>query len=240
MSRMHRLRRRAGQSVVVHDRARSLAARRLDEPLEAADAAWLADHLAGCAACRSVAAAYEADRLLLRGLRDQQPEPPRDLWARTAAAIERESAAHGGPHRTTGGGRRGPALGFLAGVAVVAVVIGATVLVGRVPERPTECGDRAAGDAPTGRRGAVVDDARSDPDRGRGRLRRLGRHRGGRQVRLQRHEGQRGLPGRAPAGLRARQGPVLQAGRHADPAEVDLEITGPQRCGRRRDQRGRR
>ncbi len=130
MSRMHRLRRRAGQSVVLHDRARSLAARRLDEPLEAADAAWLADHLAGCAACRSVAAAYEADRLLLRGLRDRQPEPPRDLWARTAAAIERESAAHGGPHRTTGSGRRGPALGFLAGVAVVAVVIGATVLSG--------------------------------------------------------------------------------------------------------------
>ena len=99
-----------------------------------------------------MAAAYEADRLLLRGLRDRQPEPPRDLWARTAAAIERESAAHGGARRTTGGGRRGPALGFLAGVAVIAVVIGATVAVGRVPERPAECGDRAAGDAPTGRR----------------------------------------------------------------------------------------
>jgi WD40-like Beta Propeller Repeat len=129
MSRMHRLRRRAGQSVVLHDRARSLAARRLDEPLEAADATWLADHLAGCAACRSVAAAYEADRLLLRSLRDRQPEPPRDLWARTAAAIERESAAHGGARRTTGN-RRGPALGLLAGVAVIAVVIGATVLSG--------------------------------------------------------------------------------------------------------------
>ena len=130
MSRMRRLRRRAGQSVVIHDRARSLAAQRLDEPLGAADATWLADHLASCAACRSVAAAYEADRLLLRGLRDPQPEPPRDLWARTAAAIERESAAHGGARRTTDGRRRGPALGLLAGVAVVAVVIGATVLSG--------------------------------------------------------------------------------------------------------------
>src|SRR5436190_10488613 len=130
MSRMHRLRRRAGQSVVVHDRARSLAARRLDEPLEPGDATWLADHLAGCAACRSVAAAYEADRLQLRGLRDQTPEPPRDLWARTAAAIERESAAHGGARRTTGGPRRGPALGILASMAVIAVVIGATVLSG--------------------------------------------------------------------------------------------------------------
>ena len=130
MSRMHRLRRRAGQSVVVHDRARSLAARRLDEPLETADTTWLAEHLAGCSACRSVAAAYEADRLLLRGLRDQTPEPPRDLWARTAAAIERESAAHGGALRTAGRRRRGPALGILAGVAVIAVVIGATVLSG--------------------------------------------------------------------------------------------------------------
>jgi hypothetical protein len=130
MSRMQRLRRHAGQSVVVHDRARSLAAGRLGEPLETADATWLADHLAGCAACRSVAAAYEADRLQLRGLRDQASEPPRDLWARTAAAIERESAAHGGARRTTGGRRRGPALGILAGVAVIAVVIGATVLSG--------------------------------------------------------------------------------------------------------------
>ena len=127
---MHRLRRRAGQSVVIHDRARSLAARRLDEPLDAVDATWLADHLTGCAACRSVAAAYEADRFQLRAMRDQTPEPPRDLWARTAAAIERESAAPGGAHRTTGSRRRGPALGLLAGVAVIAVVLGASLLSG--------------------------------------------------------------------------------------------------------------
>jgi len=141
MSRMHRLRRRAGQSVVVHDRASSLAARRLDEPLDAAEATWLAEHLAGCAACRSVTAAYEADRLLLRGLRDQQPEPPRDLWARTAAAIERESAAHGGARRTADTRRRGPALGILAGVAVVAVVIGATVLSGGYLNGPPAVGN---------------------------------------------------------------------------------------------------
>jgi WD40 repeat protein len=140
MSRMHRLRRRAGQSVVVHDRARSLAARRLDEPLDASDATWLADHLAGCAACRSVAAAYEADRLQLRGLRDQQPQPPRDLWARTAAAIERESAAHGGARRRAGDRRRGPALGILAGVAVIAVVIGATALSGGYLNGPSSIG----------------------------------------------------------------------------------------------------
>lgn len=132
MSRMHRLRRRAGQSVVVHDRGQALAAQRLDAPLEPADGLWLDDHLAGCEACRAIAAAYEADRLALRGLRDRQPEPPRDLWARTSAAIERESAARGGAPRRTAGGRsrRTPALGALSGVAVIAVVIGATVLSG--------------------------------------------------------------------------------------------------------------
>ncbi len=142
MSRMHRLRRRAGQSVVVHDRARSLAAQRLDSPLETADAAWLEDHLAGCEACRSVASAYEADRQLLRGLRDHQPVPPRDLWARTSAAIERESTAHRGGSRQTGGGRRRlPALGILSGVAVIAVVIGATALSGGFLSGPPTTAD---------------------------------------------------------------------------------------------------
>ena len=138
MSRMHRLRRRAGQSVVVHDRARALAAQRLDDPLESADAQWLDDHLAGCDACRSIAAAYDGDRLALRGLRDLPPEPPRDLWARTSAAIERESAARGGaPRRSAGGRSRGmPVLGALSGLAVVGVVIGATVLSGGFLSRP--------------------------------------------------------------------------------------------------------
>ena len=93
MSRLHRLRRRAGPAAITHDRARSLAATRVDWPLDPKDAAWLDAHLASCESCRSVAAAYGADRLALRSLRNQQPEPPRDLWARTAAAIEGESAS---------------------------------------------------------------------------------------------------------------------------------------------------
>ena len=53
--------------------------------------------------------AYRADRELLRGLRDHLAEPPRDLWARTAASIEREAgrrdrsglaAVAGTPHWT--------------------------------------------------------------------------------------------------------------------------------------------
>jgi hypothetical protein len=137
MSRVDRLRRRAGQSVVVHDRARGLAAARLEEPLDGADARWLDAHLLACTTCHSIAAAYEADRLALRSLRDRQPEPPRDLWARTATAIERESAARGGGRRQASGrSRRMPALGVLSGVAVIAVVIGASLLSGGYLNRP--------------------------------------------------------------------------------------------------------
>ena len=143
MSRVRRLRRRAGHDAAVHERARALAAGRLDAILEPNDAAWLDEHLVGCLACRSVAAEYESDRLALRGLRDRQPEPPRDLWARTAAAIERESAAAGRSGRATndGRGRRTPALGVLSGVAVIAVVIGATVLSGGFLNGPPTTAD---------------------------------------------------------------------------------------------------
>ena len=93
MSRINRIRRRAGHEAAIHDRARTLVATQLTEPLKPTDATWLLEHLAGCGACREVLAAYEADRAALRTLRDRQPQPPRDLWARTAAAIEREAAA---------------------------------------------------------------------------------------------------------------------------------------------------
>ena len=138
MSRVDRVRRRVSQSTAGHDRARSLAATRLLEPLEASDASWLADHLARCKSCRAIAAAYDADRLALRALRDRQPEPPRDLWARTAAAIERELASHGRVARPGTPSRRRsmPALGVLSGVAVIAVVIGATVLSGGTTNQP--------------------------------------------------------------------------------------------------------
>ena len=112
-----------------HDRAIELALARMDDPLAAPDAAWLETHLAGCPDCAASAHAFDADRALLRGLRDIAPEPPRDLWARTAAALEGESA---GRH-----GRRSPArrIGLLqlapvAGLAVVAVVVGSGLLNG--------------------------------------------------------------------------------------------------------------
>ena len=139
MSRMHRIRRRAGHSVVTHDRARSLAAASLDGLLEPSQTAWLDEHLATCESCRSVAAAYEADRLSLRALRDQPPEPPRDLWARTAASIERESAGRGrrSGRSTTAGRWSTPAVAMLSGVVVIVVALGATLLTGGFLKQPT-------------------------------------------------------------------------------------------------------
>ena len=114
-----------------HERARVRAAERMDAPLEPAEAAWLDEHLAGCADCRSVADAYAADQDALRGLRATAPEPPRDLWARTAAGIEQEAARRGRPLTASAAGRgfRIP-VGMLGGITVVAVVLGATAMSG--------------------------------------------------------------------------------------------------------------
>ncbi len=53
------------------------------------------EHLDTCGACRGAAAEYDDQRMALRRLRDDAPQPPRDLWARTAAAIEAEGAGAG-------------------------------------------------------------------------------------------------------------------------------------------------
>ncbi len=119
-----------------HDRARVLSAISVNEQLPAADVAWLADHIADCEPCAERVAAYAQDHAALRALRDVPPEPPRDLWARTAAAIEREAArsAGRGPAWFRLGSRRvGPVpLAAASGLLVVAVVVGVT-FVGRTP-----------------------------------------------------------------------------------------------------------
>ena len=112
-----------------HDRAQELAAIRVDEPLDAADESWLDAHLLTCVDCSAIAEAFDADRSLFGALRAAPPIPPRDLWARTAAAID----AEGG--RGTRRGRRLfglPALTLapVAGFAAVALVVGAGLLNG--------------------------------------------------------------------------------------------------------------
>jgi hypothetical protein len=121
-----------------HERARVLAAERVDQPIDAIEDAWLNDHLTACPECAAIASAYAAQRAELRGLRRHPPSPPRDLWARTAAAIEREAAA--GSHvRIAARRRRYPSpipLGAISGVLVIAVVVAASLL-SRPVSRPS-------------------------------------------------------------------------------------------------------
>ena len=49
-----------------HERARTLLAQRMDEPILPMDAEWLDAHLGTCDACRAVAAEYDADRSAIR------------------------------------------------------------------------------------------------------------------------------------------------------------------------------
>jgi hypothetical protein len=113
-----------------HERARELAALRLDEPLVPGDVVWLDAHLGTCASCREVADAYDEGHFLFRGLRDAVPEPPRDLWARTAAAIEADGSRGG----ARVGRRRwlpiAMPLAPVAGLLVVAVAVGVGLLNG--------------------------------------------------------------------------------------------------------------
>jgi hypothetical protein len=121
----HPRRRRPDDWTTSHARARADLSDRLDGVLDPGEAGWLDEHLAGCAECRAAAAEYEADRDALRSLRDLRPVPPRDLWARTAAAIEHESRFRDHPY--TGRARR-PLLGSTVLAAALVVVVAAGVL----------------------------------------------------------------------------------------------------------------
>ncbi|HEX8025145.1 MAG TPA: hypothetical protein VF484_02965 [Candidatus Limnocylindrales bacterium] len=121
-------RRRHHDAEAGHDRARSLWSIEMNEPLDPRDASWLAAHLEGCTECRLEWDAQVEDRSLLRSLRDRPIEPPRDLWARTAAAIEREAgrSSRGGLPLTFPSlvpARARVPLGVLSGVLVVIVVV---------------------------------------------------------------------------------------------------------------------
>lgn len=137
MSRFGRIRRRPDHWPTPHARARTRAAQRLDGPLGLAESTWLDAHLADCAGCSAVAAQYDADRAALRSLRDTAPTPPRDLWARTAAAIEVEAAAERGSAGRAVRRFRDLPLPAISGLAVAVVVIAfgafSTGLLGSAP-----------------------------------------------------------------------------------------------------------
>ena len=122
MNPLGRRTRRTDDWASPHERARTRAAQWLDWPLDPAEAAWLEGHLSECRSCRRRANEYLENRDRLRTLRDVAPPPPRDLWARTAAAIELESQRR---RRTP---MRGMPLGAMSGIVVIVVVLGATLL----------------------------------------------------------------------------------------------------------------
>lgn len=126
---------------VDHERALELASWSLVEPLSDDEERWLRGHLDGCTPCATAAADFERQSTELRQW--AAPEPPRDLWARTAVALDQAesrtgSSARGEDRNRRGAGARRPGrpryapvtLGSLAAVLVVAVVIGASWLSG--------------------------------------------------------------------------------------------------------------
>jgi len=134
-------RRRHHDDEGAHDRARALTSLEMVEPLDELQSVWLAGHLESCAECRVDREAYLADRSMLRTLRELTPEPPRDLRARTMAALDREARAQARRGRTAGRAltrRRRPPVPFgaAAGALVVLVVVGATVLPSLLPNGP--------------------------------------------------------------------------------------------------------
>jgi len=132
IGRIGGVRRRPDHWSSPHERAKVRAAERLEAPLNSVEEAWLEAHLADCEPCETIAAAYALDRLSLRQLGADHPEPPRDLWARTAAGMERESGARQ-PARTPARSRRAtswPVLGAFSGLAVTLVVVMATAFSG--------------------------------------------------------------------------------------------------------------
>jgi hypothetical protein len=163
MSRFPRLRRRPDHWRDAHERARTRLAERLDGPLGLAESTWLEEHLAGCPSCSALANAYEDDRLALRSLRDQTPEPPRDLWARTAAAVE--AAGAGRARKREDSVRRSLPLGALSGLAVVVIMVGVGLMTANLPLGPvggvkgeeSPVIDEGGGPSPLSSRPAIAD-----------------------------------------------------------------------------------
>ncbi|MBI3750850.1 MAG: zf-HC2 domain-containing protein [Chloroflexi bacterium] len=124
-----------------HDRARALFSAGFLGPLDADDQAWLDRHLEKCGECRADREAYDADHAMLRSLRDQAPVPPRDLWARIATELDRQSPAARARRGPLGlslppVSSRGLPYGPLAGALVALVVLVVALLPPGAPQVP--------------------------------------------------------------------------------------------------------
>jgi len=163
-------RRRHNDAETSHDRARALSSRRLLESLDADEEAWLGGHLETCTECRTEDEGFAADQALLRSLRDKPIEPPRDLWARTSAALDAAAGIRGTlpferaqPGRPGGGPANGwwrtMPVGMAAAAAVVLVVVGSAVLPGLVGRGPQGTGLTAVVTSAPGPTAITVDTA---------------------------------------------------------------------------------
>jgi hypothetical protein len=79
---------------LTHEQACALSVESIDTRLDPADAARLGDHLDSCPECAAIDEEYRAIHQELRGL--AMPEVPRNLWARTSAALDKVDAAPSG------------------------------------------------------------------------------------------------------------------------------------------------
>ena len=132
-----------------HERARALGSDRLDMALTVDDAAWLERHLATCQDCSAVVEAYARDRRLLRSM--PAPEAPRDLWARTSAALDRERGRRGPAPASRSRLPRWEAAAGLVAILVVGVLVGRTLLPsGDVPTTGLASPSATTGPLPTG------------------------------------------------------------------------------------------
>jgi hypothetical protein len=147
-----------------HGRWLALLSSRLDSPLSRDDEALLATHLAECGRCRSVQRAYDEEGRSLRNL--GTVPPPRDLWARTSAALDRELAAGDG----AGGGRvirvRGDGPRSLLWLPLTTItVLGVAGVAAWAGPRLTSQGDSEAGGVPVR---TVAEPLRQSSDAARG------------------------------------------------------------------------
>jgi len=103
-----------------HADFRSLISARIDGKLPPAEEAALSEHLAACMRCRQVEHDYTEQRRLMRAL--PPAIPPRDMWARTSAALDRELLREA-QHAPRASDRRGAGLAALTSPGSVPSVL---------------------------------------------------------------------------------------------------------------------